>query len=67
MSLFPVLSSTLQTHIYAQIPTGCIAALEAEKYLSEMEAEVDNPLEKGRETEESKNSVMPEYRSNQLL
>jgi len=44
--------------------SGCIAALEAEKYLAEREDA--NPLES--ETAEKGNSVVvPEYRNNPLL
>lgn len=46
--------------------SGCIAALEAEKFLAEQESE--NPLEEETEAiKSSKNNVVPEYRSNPLL
>lgn len=44
--------------------SGCIAALEAEKYLAEMED--GNNLE-GEKAEKSSNVVVPEYRNNPLL
>ena len=48
---------------------GCIAALEAEKFLAEQEGgEDENPLEHENEAKKSQaNSVVPEYRSNPLL
>jgi hypothetical protein len=47
--------------------SGCIAALEAEKFLTEQEGE-ENPLEHETEAKKSQaNSVVPEYRSNPLL
>lgn len=48
--------------------SGCIAALEAEKFLAEADAEVDNPLEMENEaTKSESNGAVPEYRSNPLL
>ncbi|KAI9744424.1 MAG: thioredoxin-disulfide reductase [Claussenomyces sp. TS43310] len=47
--------------------SGCIAALEAEKFLAELEDEGDNPLEAENGAEKSNNVVVPEYRSNPLL
>ncbi|QDS68297.1 Thioredoxin reductase [Venturia effusa] len=49
--------------------SGCIAALEAEKWLSEQEPSGDeNPLEKENQAEKSSsNNIVPEYRSNPLL
>jgi len=48
--------------------SGCIAALEAEKFLAEADAEVDNLLETENEaTKSESNGVVPEYRSNPLL
>jgi len=44
--------------------SGCIAALEAEKYLAELE-DGENDIEKG--AEKGNNVVVPEYRSNPLL
>lgn len=47
---------------------GCIAALEAEKWLAEQEGGDENPIEKDNEVKKSQaNSVVPEYRSNPLL
>jgi thioredoxin reductase (NADPH) len=44
-----------------------MAALEAEKYLAELEA-VENPLETENEVKKSNsNVVVPEYHSNPLL
>ena len=43
--------------------SGCIAALEAEKFLAEQEVEVENDLQ----SEKGNNVVVPEYRSNPLL
>ncbi len=48
--------------------SGCIAALEAEKWLAEQDGEVSNPLENEKQAEKSQlNGVVPEYRSNPLL
>ncbi|KAF1808700.1 thioredoxin reductase [Eremomyces bilateralis CBS 781.70] len=48
--------------------SGCIAALEAEKYLTEMDDTVENDLDKENQAEKSQtNGVVPEYRSNPLL
>jgi thioredoxin reductase (NADPH) len=48
--------------------SGCIAALEAEKYLAEKDDTVDNELETENQAEKSQtNGVVPEYRSNPLL
>lgn len=48
--------------------SGCIAALEAEKFLAEAEAGVENDLETENEAKKSEsNGVVPEYRSNPLL
>jgi thioredoxin reductase (NADPH) len=47
--------------------SGCVAALEAEKWLAEQEAD-QNPLEAENEAKKSQiNSIVPEYRSNPLL
>ncbi|RAL67867.1 hypothetical protein DID88_008592 [Monilinia fructigena] len=45
--------------------SGCIAALEAEKFLAEQE-DAENDLEKG-DAEKGSNVVVPEYQSNPLL
>jgi thioredoxin reductase (NADPH) len=45
--------------------SGCIAALEAEKFLAEQEDE--NTLEAEKGAEKGSNVVVPEYRSNPLL
>lgn len=48
--------------------SGCIAALEAEKYLAEQDDSVGNELETENQAEKSQtNGVVPEYRSNPLL
>lgn len=47
--------------------SGCIAALEAEKFLAEQEAEVENDLDQEKQAEKGSNVVVPEYRSNPLL
>ncbi|EDU50549.1 thioredoxin reductase [Pyrenophora tritici-repentis Pt-1C-BFP] len=48
--------------------SGCIAALEAEKWLAEKDDSVGNELETENQAEKSQtNGVVPEYRSNPLL
>ena len=48
--------------------SGCIAALEAEKFLAEEEANVENDLELENQASKAQaNGVVPEYRSNPLL
>lgn len=48
--------------------TGCIAALEAEKYLAEHDPSVGNALETDSEVKKGQDdSNVPEYRSNPLL
>jgi len=48
--------------------SGCVAALEAEKWLAEQDDSVDNELETENQAEKSQvNGVVPEYRSNPLL
>jgi thioredoxin reductase (NADPH) len=46
--------------------SGCIAALEAEKFLAEQE-DVENELEIEKEVKKSSNVTVPEYHSNPLL
>lgn len=46
--------------------SGCIAALEAEKYLAELE-DGENDLEKEKTAMKGNNVVVPEYRGNPLL
>ncbi|PBP22447.1 thioredoxin reductase [Diplocarpon rosae] len=46
--------------------SGCIAALEAEKFLAELE-DIKNPLEAEKEAGKGNSVVVPEYRSNPLL
>ncbi|KAF1948801.1 thioredoxin reductase [Byssothecium circinans] len=48
--------------------SGCVAALEAEKWLAERDENVGNELETENQAEKSQvNGVVPEYRSNPLL
>ncbi|KAI9679935.1 MAG: thioredoxin-disulfide reductase [Caeruleum heppii] len=48
--------------------SGCIAALEVERFLAEQDSSVGNELETENEAEKSQvNGVVPEYRSNPLL
>lgn len=47
--------------------SGCIAALEAEKFLAEQEDGLENPLEAVKGAEKGNNVVVPEYKSNPLL
>jgi thioredoxin reductase (NADPH) len=48
--------------------SGCVAALEAEKWLVEQDDSVGNELETENQAEKSQtNGVVPEYRSNPLL
>jgi hypothetical protein len=48
--------------------SGCIAALEAEKWLADQDDSVTNELENENQAEKSQvNGVVPEYRSNPLL
>ena len=48
------------------IGSGCIAALEAEKYLAEKE-DLENPLEDESKAEKGSSVVVPEYKHNPLL
>jgi thioredoxin reductase (NADPH) len=48
-----------------EIGSGCIAALEAEKFLSEQE-DVESPLKESG-AEKGNSVVVPEYRKNPLL
>jgi len=48
--------------------SGCIAALEAEKWLADQDESIENELEKDNQVKKGKiNGVVPEYRSNPLL
>jgi thioredoxin reductase (NADPH) len=48
--------------------SGCVAALEAEKWLAEHDDSITNDLEAENQAEKSQtNGVVPEYRSNPLL
>lgn len=48
--------------------SGCVAALEAEKFLADQDDSVSNELETENQAEKSQtNGVVPEYRSNPLL
>lgn len=64
----PVSNSTSQLFTLSNNITGsgCVAALEAEKFLADQEE--GNSLENENEAEKSQtNGVVPEYRSNPLL
>lgn len=47
--------------------SGCIAALEAEKFLAEQENDEENPLEKETGAKKGDSAETSEYRSNPLL
>jgi thioredoxin reductase (NADPH) len=48
--------------------SGCVVALEAEKWLADQDDNVKNELENENQAEKSQtNGVVPEYRSNPLL
>ncbi|KAK4499393.1 hypothetical protein PRZ48_009907 [Zasmidium cellare] len=47
--------------------SGCMAALEAEKWLAENEDDVTNGIEGDNEVKKGANGEVPEYRSNPLL
>jgi thioredoxin reductase (NADPH) len=48
--------------------SGCVAALEAEKWLADHDDNVSNELDVENQAEKSQvNGVVPEYRSNPLL
>jgi thioredoxin reductase (NADPH) len=49
------------------IGSGCIAALEAEKYLAELEDGDEDNLDKEKTAEKGNSVVVPEYRGNPLL
>jgi thioredoxin reductase (NADPH) len=60
--------SKRSTHTNNITGSGCIAALEAEKWLAEQDDSVGNELEAENQAEKSQtNGVVPEYRSNPLL
>jgi thioredoxin reductase (NADPH) len=46
---------------------GCVAALEAEKWLSEQEEGVAEDMVKANGVEKSKNPAVAEYKQNPLL
>jgi thioredoxin reductase (NADPH) len=51
-----------------KLGSGCIAALEAEKWLAEQEDDgEDTPLDNEKAEKSQSNSVVPEYRANPLL
>jgi thioredoxin reductase (NADPH) len=56
-------------HSYANgfVGSGCIAALEAEKFLAEQEDSVENKLEAEKEVKKGTTPTVPEYHSNPLL
>lgn len=48
--------------------SGCVAALEAEKWLAEQDTTIESTVEATKEVEKSQvNGIVPEYRSNPLL
>ena len=50
------------------VGSGCVAALEAEKFLAEQDDSLGNDLDAENQAEKSQtNGVVPEYRSNPLL
>ena len=59
---------SISLHLLTNITgSGCIAALEAEKFLAEQDAEVENDLDQEKNAAKGNNVVVPEYRSNPLL
>ena len=65
---FIFLSHTSEPFLTFSLGSGCIAALEAEKFLSEEEAGVDNDLEQENQAKKPvENRDAPEYKSNPLL
>ena len=67
-SLIHSVSSNFFANSRNLLGSGCIAALEAEKWLGEQEAEPANPLEGDKDVKKSQtNSAVPEYRSNPQL
>lgn len=57
-----------KTNAHGITGSGCVAALEAEKWLSEQEPTVKNEPEVENQVEKSQvNGVVPEFRSNPLL
>ncbi|XTI96023.1 thioredoxin reductase [Cenococcum geophilum] len=57
-----------KTNAHGITGSGCVAALEAEKWLSEQEPTVKSELEVENQVEKLQvNGVVPEYRSNPLL
>lgn len=65
----PVSTPTILSSTFANMRTGsgCIAALEAEKFLAEQDDNVENDLDQEKNAEKGNNVVVPEYRSNPLL
>ena len=60
--------SRIECRLTSITGSGCIAALEAEKFLAEEEDSVENDLETESDAKKSQvNGVVPEYRSNPLL
>lgn len=57
-----------KTNAHGITGSGCVAALEAEKWLSEQEPTVEKEPEVENQAEKSQvNGVVPEYRSSPLL
>ena len=60
------LSRRVKIYANKMVGSGCIAALEAEKYLAELE-DGENDLEKEKTAQKGNNVLVPEYRGNPLL
>ena len=56
-----------KTNAHGITGSGCVAALEAEKWLSEQEPTVENEPEVEKAEKSQVNGVVPEYRSSPLL
>lgn len=55
-------------NVFHALGSGCIAALEAEKFLVEHDSTVENGVEEDGEVKKSQaSSAVPEYKSNPLL
>lgn len=58
---------TLRLTLTAKTGSGCIAALEAEKFLAETDAGVSNEIENQEVKKSQTDSDAPEYKQNPLL
>jgi thioredoxin reductase (NADPH) len=54
-------------HVLTISGSGCIAALEAEKWLAEQDEETAEELTKANVVEKPNNPIVPEYKQNPLL